>query len=772
MKDTKVTMPVIALRGLTILPQMLIHFDISRERSILAVEQAMVKDQKIFLVTQKSISEENPKLNDLYSVGTIANIKQLVRLQGSMMRVLVEGVQKGSLEEFISEEPILIGQILIPEEEDMQFDSLTEEAYIRILKEKVERFGSFNPKWMKEAAAPILERDNLKEMLSQISIHLPFDYEKKQRILEAEGLEKNFIEICEILDDETKVTQIKRDLQEKVRERIDKNQREYVLREQLKVIREELGEDTTGSDAEKFLEKLGGLDASKEVKDQIQKEIERFRGMSPGIQEAGVLRSYIETLLGYPWNTVSEDNLNFSSVKEVLDKEHYGLKSVKDRILEFLAVRALTKKGGSPMICLVGPPGTGKSSIAKSVARALDKEYVRISLGGVRDEAEIRGHRKTYVGAMPGRIVAAIKQAGVKNPVLLLDEIDKVSSDHKGDTASALLEVLDSDQNQSFRDHYMELPVDLSEVLFIATANTVQTISPPLLDRMEVIEINSYTENEKYHIAKDYLIQKQKKINGIEEQQLTLSPKALEKIIHNYTREAGVRDLERKIGMICRKAAREILEQRKSRIRVTESSLNRYLGKEKVSYEKANSRDEVGIVRGLAWTSAGGDTLSIEVNVMPGKGILSLTGKLGDVMKESAQTALSYVRSVSSSYGVKPVFFEKNDIHIHVPEGAVPKDGPSAGITIATAILSAVSGRKVYAKVAMTGEITLRGRVLPVGGLKEKILAARQAGIEKVLVPFQNSPDIAELEDEITRGMEIIGVSQMPEVIEHAFQRE
>lgn len=576
--------------------------------------------------------------------------------------------------------------------------------------------------------------------------------------------------VLQTLLTEMEVYRIKKDFQEKVKADIDKNQKEYILREQMKIIRQELGEDTSLSDADDYQEKAEKLEAEKEVKEKLLKEIGRFRTMPTGSQEANVLRTYIETLLELPWKKMSKDNDDILHAQEVLNEDHYGLEKVKERILEYLAVRSLTKKGTSPIICLVGPPGTGKTSIARSVARALNKKYVRISLGGVRDEAEIRGHRKTYVGAMPGRLAEGLRQAGVSNPLMLLDEIDKVSSDYKGDTSSALLEVLDGEQNVRFRDHYIEVPIDLSQVLFIATANTTQTIPGPLLDRMEVIEVNSYTENEKFHIAKDYLVGKQRERSGLTEEQIVFSDKSLEKIIHNYTREAGVRNLERRIGDVCRKAARGYLEDKKhSRIRITESNLEKYLGKEKITFEDANEEDEVGIVRGLAWTSAGGDTLQIEVNVMPGKGNLLMTGQLGDVMKESAQTALTYVRSICPEYGLADDYFEKHDLHIHIPEGAVPKDGPSAGITMATAMLSAVTGKKVLAKVAMTGEITLRGRVLPIGGLKEKILAAKMAHIKKVLVPEKNRPDIGELSKEITKGLEIIFVKNMEAVVKEAF---
>ena len=571
---------------------------------------------------------------------------------------------------------------------------------------------------------------------------------------------------------EIEITAIKNDFQAKVKAHVDKNQKEYLLREQMKVIREELGEDNTESDADHFMDALGKIKADKEVKEKIKKEIDRFKNISSSSSESAVARGYIETLLELPWNKTSRDNKDLKNAEQILNADHYGLEKVKGRMLEFLAVRNLTSKGESPIICLVGPPGTGKTSIARSVAKALDKKYVRISLGGVRDEAEIRGHRRTYVGAMPGRIVNGLRSAGVKNPLMLLDEIDKMSSDYKGDTASALLEVLDAEQNKKFRDHYVEIPIDLSEVLFIATANSVQDIPRPLLDRMELIEVTSYTENEKLHIAKEHLLAKQMERNGIRPEQLAITDKALAKIISGYTREAGVRNLERKLGEICRKAARPLYEGEKEKIKVTEQNLEKFLGKEKYSFDKKNDTDEVGIVRGLAWTSVGGDTLEIEVNIMPGKGEFQLTGQLGDVMKESAQAGISYIRSVSEEYHIPKKFFQENDIHIHIPEGAVPKDGPSAGITMATAMLSAITKTPVRADVAMTGEITLRGRVLPIGGLKEKTLAAKNAGIKTICVPKKNEKDIDEISPEIKKGLKIVFVEQMKDVLDVAFVKK
>lgn len=801
MERTQLTIPVVALRGLTVLPQMIISFDISRKKSIAAVEKAMVGDQKILLVTQKRTEEMNPQAEDLYQMGTIAMVKQLVKLPGGVIRVMAEGEERAELLSLNADGSYLEGEAEIRATEEENLGQVEKEAMIRIVKEKLEEYGRVDQTAAREILPNLLAITELPELLNQTAVQFPWEYTVKQQVLDQVYLTGQYEQIVSILLTEIEVFQVKKEFQSKVKAAIDKNQKDYILREQMRIIREELGEDNPMSDADELKEKLASLKAGKEVKDRIAKEIERFKGMPGGSQDANVLRTYLETVLELPWDKVTRDNNDLRHAEEILNEDHYGFEKVKERVLEYLAVRILTKKGTSPIICLVGPPGTGKTSIARSVARALGKKYVRISLGGVHDEAEIRGHRKTYVGAMPGRIVEGLKQAGVKNPLMLLDEIDKVSSDYKGDTSSALLEVLDSEQNVKFRDHYVEIPVDLSEALFIATANTTQTIPGPLLDRMEVIEVSSYTENEKFHIGKNYLIPKQMERHGLTKKDLSVSGAALEKIIHNYTREAGVRNLERRIGDICRKAAREILEEQmreKSRqktkslkaaeiktekadkkagkekaghektIRVTEKNLEKYLGREKIQFEDACETDQVGIVRGLAWTSVGGDTLEIEVNVMPGKGVLQLTGQMGDVMKESAQTALSYVRSAADQYGVKNSYFEKHDIHIHIPEGAVPKDGPSAGITMAAAMMSAVTNRLVSAKTAMTGEVTLRGRVLPIGGLKEKLLAARMAHIEKVLVPAKNRPDVEELSREITKGMEIVFVTSMEEVLREA----
>lgn len=774
MSELTETLPVVALRGMTILPDMVIHFDVSRERSVKAIEEAMLRDQRVFLVTQKDVQVENPGPDDLYRIGTIASVKQVIKMPQKIIRVLAEGLERGELSHFSEEGDYLEAEI-IRFEKDRELEALPEsarEAMVRNLAEIFSFYCQENGKMNKDMERQILEETDLEKLMSQVLINLPLFYDDKQRLLEAVNLSERYEQLCLLMNKEIEIMRFKRELQQKVKAHVDKGQREYLLREEMKVIREELGEDNTFSDADHFTEEVQKLKASKEVKEKLNKEISRFRNMGMNSSESAVLRGYIETMLELPWDKASRDSSDLKRAEAILNEDHYGMEKVKERVLEYLAVRILTKKGSSPILCLVGPPGTGKTSIARSIARALNKKYVRISLGGVRDEAEIRGHRRTYVGAMPGRIATGMKQAGVKNPLMLLDEIDKVSSDYKGDTSSALLEVLDSEQNNRFQDHYVEIPMDLSEVLFIATANDVQTIPRPLLDRMELIEVSSYTENEKVHIAREHLISKQMEKNGLKEGQLTISPKALEDLIHSYTREAGVRQLERKIGEVCRKAAREILEKKKKSVKLTENNLEKYLGKARYHYDMANETDEIGIVRGLAWTSVGGDTLQIEVNIMPGKGEISLTGQLGDVMKESARTGLSYIRSVSDRYGIDKAFFGEHDIHIHIPEGAVPKDGPSAGITMATAMLSAMTGIPVYAHVAMTGEITLRGRVLPIGGLKEKLLAAKNAGIRTVIVPEKNRRDVEEISAEIKKGLELIYAEQMEDVLKIAFHGE
>lgn len=765
-------LPSVALRGTVILPETIVHFDISREKSIKAIEAAMIRDQKAFLVTQKNPDIEEPEKKDLYKIGTIAFVKQIVKMPGDILRVLVEGLERGELLSFVREEEYLEAEVGRFEKEEITWDSNTQEAMVRTIKELFQSYCMESGKISKELAGQILEIGDIRRLVDQVAVNLPLYYKDRQKLLETVFLGERYELLGVLLSNEIEICRIRQEFQQKVRARIDKNQKEYILREQMKLIREELGEDNAVSDADEFRQSLEKLEAPDEVKEKIAKEIDRFKSIGNSAAESTVSRAYIETLLSLPWDKASQDSTDMKETFAILEKDHYGLEKVKERIMEYLAVRTLTKKGDAPILCLVGPPGTGKTSIARSVARALNKEYVRICLGGVRDEAEIRGHRRTYVGAMPGRIAMGIKQAGVKNPLMLLDEIDKTSSDYKGDTSSALLEVLDSEQNSRFVDHYVEIPMDLSDVLFIATANDAQVIPRPLLDRMEIIEISSYTENEKEHIAKEHLIPKQKAANGLEEKQLTIQNHALRKIISGYTKEAGVRNLERKIGQICRKAAREILEDGEEKISITTKNLEHYLGKSRYSYQMANKKDEVGIVRGLAWTSVGGDTLQIEVNLMPGKGEMRLTGQMGDVMKESAQIGISYIRSVAKKYKIDQSFFRENDIHIHIPEGAVPKDGPSAGITMATAMLSAITKTPVKAEVAMTGEITLRGRVLPIGGLKEKLLAAKNAKIKTVLVPKENKSDVEDISSEIIEDLNIVYVEKMEEVLKEALKNQ
>ncbi len=763
------SMPMVPLRGMTILPEMVVHFDVSRQRSIAAVQEAMAEGQEIFLVTQRSIDTEDPDAEDVFEIGTVAQVRQIIRLPKQILRVLVAGEHRGRLQEIEYKDPYMRAKVtVIDEGSDDAEEDISTEAMERSLKDMLIDFAARNGKMSKESVSQLVEIKGLRRLVDEIAANIPLQYTDQQELLSETDLQKRYEKLAFRLVNEMEIMNIKEEIRKKVKERVDRHQREYILREQLKLIREELGEDSTVSDAEEFENELKKLKAPKEVKEKLQKEINRFKSSLNSPAESGVIRTYIETLLEMPWNKAAKDNHDIGYAKQILDEDHYGLEQVKERILEYLAVRNLTKKGNSPILCLAGPPGTGKTSIARSLARAMKKPYVRISLGGVRDEAEIRGHRKTYVGAMPGRIAAGIRTAGVKNPVMLLDEIDKVSTDYKGDTFSALLEVLDSEQNSRFRDHYLEVPLDLSEVMFITTANTLQTIPRPLLDRMEVIEISSYTENEKLHIAMEHLVPKQLERHGLSAEQLSFSKKAIWKMARNYTKEAGVRQLEREIGNVCRKAAKEILTEGREKISVTDRNIHRFLGREKYTYQMANPAPETGIVRGLAWTSVGGDTLQIEVNVMPGSGELLLTGQMGDVMKESAQAGISYIRSISRNYGIADDFFEKHDVHVHIPEGAVPKDGPSAGITMATAILSAVTETKVRADLAMTGEITLRGRVLPIGGLKEKLLAAKSAGIRTVLVPKENVPDVEELSSEITKGLEIIPVETMTEVLKEA----
>lgn len=770
MKDIIQVMPAVALRGMTILPDMIVHFDVSRSKSKKAVERAMTTNQKLFVVTQRDPDIENPEKEELFTAGTIVTIKQMTKLQHGLIRVLVEAVERAELIDFLENKDFLEAEVTTANNDD-DLEDLPEECTEAMLRGLLDTFNEYvkaHGKLNKDVARQLTEMDDLERLMNLIPVHAMLKWPKMQSILDVPKMTEKYEQVLLVLNNEMEVLRIKRDLEAKVKEKVDKHQKEYILREELKTIREELGEDNIQSELDGFLEETRKLKAPKEVKEKLEKEINRLKLLGMNSSESGVIRGYVETLLEMPWSKMQKETADIKLAQEILDEDHYGLEQVKERVLEFLAVRTLNKHGQSPILCLVGPPGTGKTSIAKSIARALNKKYVRICLGGVQDEAEIRGHRRTYVGAMPGRIAAGMKQAGVKNPLMLLDEIDKVSSNYRGDTSAALLEVLDSEQNNKFRDHYIELPMDLSEVLFIATANDAHNIPRPLYDRMEIIEVTSYTENEKFHIAKEHLLPKQLEKNGLKAGQLKISDKGLNALIHCYTREAGVRSLERRLGELCRKAARQILENDKKIVRITDGNLEKFLGKPVYSYTSVNEQDEVGIVRGLAWTSVGGDTLQIEVNVMPGKGETALTGQLGDVMKESAKAGITYIRSIAEQYDVEKEYFEKHDFHIHIPEGAVPKDGPSAGITMATALLSAITGKPVKASVAMTGEITLRGRVLPIGGLKEKILAAKNAGIKTVLVPKKNEKDIEEISAEIKRGIEIVFVETMEQVIEHA----
>lgn len=778
MSEELLNLPVIAIKGLTMLPGMLIHFDIHTESSVKAISVAMEENRQVFVVTQRDVSVEHPTKKDLFSMGTISQIKQMIKMPGNLVRVLAMGVRRGRLETITATEPYPLADISLPEEVNAEDLTASEQrAMLRAMKDILEVYVRANDKLGRDIVKQLMAADTVDALINQVAVSIPMTITSKQRILEATHIMDRFEAIAVILTNEVEILRIKKELQDKVKGRVEKNQKDYIMREQLKVIKEELGEGNTASDAEEFMERLKKLTASEEIKGQIKKEIDRFQAVSASQAESVVARAYVDTLLSLPWDKASKDNLDIRRAERILNRDHYGLEKVKERILEFLSVRVLNSKGQAPVICLVGPPGTGKTSVARSIATALQKEYVRICLGGVRDEAEIRGHRRTYIGAMPGRLIQGLKAAKVKNPLMLLDEIDKVSSDYKGDTSSALLEVLDTEQNRHFVDHYVELPVDLSEVLFLCTANTTQTIPKPLLDRMEIIEVNSYTENEKLHIAKEHLLAKQLEKNGLTKQQLKISNGAMKEIISGYTREAGVRSLERKLGELCRKTAKELLIAKQEgreegfQKKITEKNLSACLGKRKYRNKKANEKAEVGIVRGLAWTEAGGDTLQIEVGIMPGKGNLVLTGQLGDVMKESAQIALSFVRSKSEELKAAEDYFEKHDLHVHVPEGAVPKDGPSAGITMATAIYSAVSGIPVLETVAMTGEISLRGRVLPIGGLKEKLLAAKQAGIKKVLVPQENESDAAEISGEILDGLQLVFVSEMKEVLHEALQK-
>lgn len=775
MSKQRKIVPAICLQGICVLPGLKVNFDINKGKSIAALNAAMESGEEVFLVAKKSTTEQTSQEVSLYTVGVLAKVSEMVKLPGNTARILVETSVKAKSFDYLERGDYLQAEIEeIPDDTD-DMDELEKEAKLSMYKELIYEYASFRPKMGQDGLKLLYNIQDLTVLLNRSISMIPIYYEKKQKFLQAEMLSEKYDLAYQYIQEEIAIIKIQQDFQKKIKEKVEGNQKDYILREQMKVIRQELGEEDSVQESDTFLELTEKLDAPEEVKEKLKKEIRRYKQLSAGSAESNVVRGYIETMLDLPWNHKSEDNMDLANARKILDSNHYGLETVKERILEFLAVRAFcpdNEKGKSPVICLAGPPGTGKTSIAKSVAEALNKKYVRICLGGVKDEAEIRGHRKTYVGAMPGRILAALRSVQVKNPLMLLDEIDKIGSDYKGDPASALLEVLDDEQNSRFMDHYAEVPVDLSEVFFIATANDVSRIPRPLLDRMEVIDVTSYTMNEKMHIAIDYLVKKQLEANGLNKKQLSISKSAMEKIITGYTREAGVRNLERTIGKLCRKAVMEIMEKKVDSVKITGKNLSKYLGKEKYLPDKTAGKDEAGIVRGLAWTSVGGDTLEIEVNTMPGKGVLMLTGNLGDVMKESAQTGLSYIRSVANQYGINDKVFQETDIHIHIPEGAVPKDGPSAGITMATAMLSALTDRKIYRDVAMTGEITLRGNILPIGGLKEKLLAAKVAGIHKVLVPVDNTRDVAEISKEITDGLNIVYVSHMKQVIKESLYEE
>ena len=765
----KKTLPMLPLRGKYIFPNTVIHFDVSRSRSVKAIEEAMEHDQMIFLNNQIDPTAEDPGIEDLYRVGTLARIKQVVKLPKNILRVFAEGLFRAELSETVEYEPFYKVEVLYDHVEQQSFEEFEREAFLRMIKEAFEGYAKAWPHLDQNIVNYILLLTDVEILVDELATHIPFSYPEKQKLLEEMDLKERCELMLVMLQEELDVLKLKQKIQQKVKVNIDKNQKEYVLREQIKVIREELGETNVEDEADEFMEKLKNLKASDEVKEKLKKEISRFQTMGNQTPESSVLRTYIETMFEVPWEEMSEDSTDLDHAQQILDRDHYGMEKVKERVLEYLAARAMSGKKDAAILCLVGPPGTGKTSIARSIAKATNKKYIRLSLGGVRDESEIRGHRKTYVGAMPGRIVEALKKVKVRNPLMLLDEIDKTGKDQRGDTASALLEVLDPEQNEHFTDHYLEVALNLSDVLFVATANDLSTIPRPLLDRMEIIEVSGYTENEKYHIATEHLMQKQMKKHGLDESRFQISEKAMQKIIHEYTRESGVRVLERRIASLCRKADREILEKNRKKVQITERNLEKYLGKSIYETNMKAEHDEVGIVRGLAWTSVGGDTLEIEVNLMPGKGKFELTGQLGDVMQESAKAGISYIRSVSDDYELDPEYFQQHDIHIHIPEGAVPKDGPSAGITMATAMLSAVLNKPVRADVAMTGEITLRGRVLPIGGLKEKLLAAKGAGMKTVIVPEKNRRDVEELSREITGGLELVYAQNMNDVISHAF---
>jgi len=762
-------LPLLPLRGLTVFPQVIMHFDVGREKSIKALDQAMLNNQLIFLVAQKDAKNDSPSASEIYNIGTISRVKQLVKLPGNNIRVLIEGVARAEIIEYTQEEPFFMVEVVEKPSLPGKSTKAVKEALKRKIMQAFEEYSKLSGRISPEMFIAIAELEDPGQICDMIASSMFLKVEQKQEILSEFEVDVRMEKLLTILVRENEILEIEKDISMKVRQQIDKAQKEYYLKEQMKAIQNELGnKEGTEAEADEYKERMKNINFPDEVKEKINKELNRMSKMHPASAEVGVIRTYLDWLFDLPWDKKTDEVIDLKRAEEILNEDHYGLEKVKERILEYLAIRKLKKDLKGPIICLVGPPGVGKTSIARSIAKAINRNYVRMSLGGVRDEAEIRGHRRTYVGAMPGRIIAAMKQAGSINPLILLDEIDKLSSDIRGDPAAALLEVLDGEQNFAFRDHYLEVPYDLSDVMFLTTANNLETIPRPLLDRMEVISIPGYTEEEKFHIAKRHLIPKQIEAHGLAKKSLSINDNAIKDIIVCYTREAGVRNLEREIGSICRKAAKIVADENKKTVRVTQSNLEKFLGKKKFRYDKANEKDEVGIATGLAWTPVGGDTLSIEVNVMPGKGKLELTGQLGDVMKESAKAAMSYIRSRANELGLKKNFHNEYDIHIHIPEGAVPKDGPSAGITLATALLSALLNVPVKRNVAMTGEITLRGRVLPIGGLKEKVLAAHRAGIDTIIVPTDNKKDIEEIPENIRKDIKFVYASNMDTVINTA----
>lgn len=765
-------MPAIPLRGITIFPNMVLHFDVGREKSIKALEEAMITDQTIFLTTQKSAETDLPTPEDYYWVGTVARIKQMLKMPGEVVRVLVEGVCRASIEEIIHETPYLRCLLLEHPETDQGVDSNQLEAMSRALLEAFDEYVAINPKLSAEMFASVDSVQPPSRMADLIASNLEVKNEQKQEILECYDPLERMEKVTRLLIRETEIQKIERDISMKVRGQINKGQKEYYLREQLRAIQEELGQDeNVEEEVEAYRKKLKALKLPKELHEKVEHEIQRFYKVQPSSAEGGVIRTYLDWVLELPWNKQTRDSLDLKEAARVLNEDHYGLEKVKERILEYLAVRKLSKDMKGPILCFVGPPGVGKTSVAKSIARAMNRKFVRMSLGGVRDEAEIRGHRRTYIGAIPGRVMGAMKDAKSNNPVFLFDEIDKVGNDYRGDPASALLEVLDPEQNKEFTDHFIDLPFDLSRVMFLTTANTTETIPMPLLDRMEVIEISGYTEEEKLRIAQRYLIPKKLEEHGLKLQQLKFSPQAIRDMINYYTRESGVRNLEREIANVCRKAAKKIVEDQTAHLKVTPSNLEKYLGRKRFHYDTVGEENQVGVTNGLAWTIVGGDTLSIETTVMEGNGKLVLTGQLGEVMQESAKAGISYIRANSEKLGVDGNFYREKDVHIHIPEGAIPKDGPSAGVTMCTSVISALTGIPVRKDLAMTGEITLRGKVLAVGGIKEKVLAAHRAGMKKVLLPMENQRDIQDIPANVRKELEFVLISHMDQVLKQALVR-